>query len=110
MEIAKKFSGFSFVALGFFVEEDSLDTFEAAQRQGILTREELSAENRDRKSHECIVLEEIANAQVIDPELFTKGSFFCTAAETRGQEQCAGCAMRTVCCQWQAHSLHCWPS
>jgi len=40
--------------------EDSLDTFEAAQRQGILTREE------------------IANAQVIDPELFTKGSFFCS--------------------------------
>lgn len=40
--------------------EDSLDTFEAAQRQGMLTREE------------------IANAQVIDPELFTKGSFFCS--------------------------------
>ncbi|CAE7276410.1 CACNA1D [Symbiodinium sp. CCMP2456] len=40
--------------------EDSLDTFERAQRQGILSREE------------------IANAQVIDPELFTKGSFFCS--------------------------------
>ena len=85
----------------------------------MLTREESrDGESRQRESlkevsfvsHECIVLEEIANAQVIDPELFTKGSFFCAVAETRGQGPCAGCTVRTVRGQWQAHSLRFWPS